>query len=190
MIKLNIMSEKTTIIDNLNDHFKMPIYYNKNKLELKKNIVSDLELVATVDPSCNSIYSFCFNNDNDISKKITNQVDHYYTNDTNFLKDNQKLLQNYVQPETRYTKLSSNYKNIVEIWNELKIESGFKEKYYYVDWEVIEFLNKSEIFLQFMSLYNLFSPIFSLMVPIIILIIPFFVSDILKVYILSTFLIA
>ena len=66
-------------------------------------------------------------------------------------------------------------KNIIEIWNELKIESGFREKYYYVDWEVIEFLNKSEMFLQFMSLYNLFSPIFSLMVPIIILIIPFFI---------------
>ena len=65
------MSEQInkTIIDNLNDHFKMPIYYNKNKSELKKNIISDLELVATVDPSCNSIYSFCFNNDNDISKK-------------------------------------------------------------------------------------------------------------------------
>ena len=35
----------------------------------------------------------------------------------------------------------------------LKIDSGFKEKYYYIDWNVLEFLNKSEIFLQFMSIY-------------------------------------
>jgi hypothetical protein len=153
----------------------MPISYIKDKHELKKNISTDLELVDTIDSSCNSIYSFCFNTDNDMSKKISEQMINYYSSDINFLKDNQKLIKDYVQPETRYTKLSSNYKNIVEIWNELKIESGFREKYYYVDWETIEFLNKSEIFLQFMSLYNLFSPIFSLMVPIIILIIPFFI---------------
>ena len=168
-------TEDSSIVCKINDYFNMPISYIKDKHELKKNISTDLELIETIDSSCNSIYSFCFNTDNDVSKKISEQMINYYTSDINFLKDNQKLIKDYVKPETRYTKLSSNYKNIVEIWNELKIESGFREKYYYVDWETIEFLNKSEIFLQFMSLYNLFSPIFSLIVPIIILIIPFFI---------------
>ena len=167
--------EDSSIVCKINDYFNMPISYIKDKHELKKNIATDLELIDTVDGSCNPIYSFCFNTDNDVSKKLSEQVIKYYTTDINFLKDNQKLIKEYVPPETRYTKLSPNYKNILDIWNELKIESGFKEKYYYVDWEIIEFLNKSEIFLQFMSLYNLFSPIFSLMVPIIILIIPFFI---------------
>jgi hypothetical protein len=168
-------AEDSNIVCKINDYFKMPISYIKDKHELKKNISNDLELINTIDSSCNPIYSFCLNTDNDVSKKLSEQMINYYTSDTNFLKDNQKLIKEYVQPETRYTKLSSNYKNIVEIWNELKMEAGFREKYYYVDWETIEFLNKSEIFLQFMSLYNLFSPIFSLMVPIIILIIPFFI---------------
>ena len=168
-------NENNSIVHKINDHFKMPIYYNDEKVELQKNIINDLELINTIDGSCNPIYSFCFNNDNDVSKKITEQISKYYTTDINFLKDNQKLIKEYVKPETRYTKLSPNYKNIVDIWNELKIESGFREKYYYVDWEMIEFLNKSEIFLQFISIYNLFSPIFSLMVPIIILIIPFLI---------------
>jgi ABC-type multidrug transport system fused ATPase/permease subunit len=167
--------ENDSIIYKINEHFKMPIYYNDEKMELKTNIAKDLELISTIDSSCNPIYSFCFNNDNDVSKMLTTQIAKYYTTDINFLKDNQKLIKGYVKPETRYTKLSPNYKNIVDIWNELKIESGFREKYYYVDWEMIEFLNKSEIFLQFISIYNLFSPIFSLMVPIIILIIPFFI---------------
>jgi energy-coupling factor transporter ATP-binding protein EcfA2 len=165
----------STIVYNINEHFKVPIYYNNERVELKKNIITDLELINTVDESCNPIYSFCFNNDNDVSNKITEQISKYYTTDTNFLKDNQKLIKTYVAPQTRYTSLSPNYKNIVDIWSELKLEAGFKEKYYYVDWEMLEFLNTSEIFLQIMSIYNLLSPLMSLIVPVIILIIPFFI---------------
>jgi hypothetical protein len=88
--------EKLNKADEINDFFKMPIYYNANKVELKKNIVEDLELVTTVDPSCNPIYEFCFNNDNDISKKLIEQMSKYYTNDTNFLKDSQILLKQYL----------------------------------------------------------------------------------------------
>jgi DNA mismatch repair ATPase MutS len=172
------MSSNKSIIDNLNNYFKLPIYYNKNKVELQENIASDLELIKTVDPSCNSIYSFCFNNNNNVSFAINNQIAQHYTNDISFLKDSQKLIKNYKQIENKYIEYSPNYKNIIDIWNELKIETGFKEKYYYVDWDVIEFLNKSEIFLQLMSLYNILSPIFSLIVPIIILIIPFFILKI------------
>ena len=50
--------EETSTINKINDFFKIPIHYNKEKVELKKNIINDLELVETVDPSCNSIYSF------------------------------------------------------------------------------------------------------------------------------------
>jgi hypothetical protein len=167
--------ENDSIIHKINDFFKMPIYYNSEKVELKKNIITDLELVNTFDASYNNIYSFYFDNDNDVSKKVTEQISNYYTTDVHFLKDNQKLIKEYEAPEMSYTKLSTNYKNIIDIWNELKIDYGFREKYYYIEWEMIDFLNNSEFFLQFMSLYNLFSPIFALLVPIIILIIPFFV---------------
>jgi len=162
-------------LNEINDFFKMPIYYNENKIELNKNIVTDLELVNTIDQSCNPIYTYLFNNDNDVSKKLIEQVSKYYTTDVSFLKDNQKLLKEYNKIDEKYTKNVPNYKNILEIWNELKIDSGFKEKYYYVDWEILEFLNKSEFFLQFISIYNLFSPILSLCIPIIIIIIPFFI---------------
>jgi len=167
--------QENSIVHKINDHFKTPIYYNAAKVEVKKNIITDLELINTVDESCDPIYFYCFNNDNDVSKKVTQQIAKYYTTDIQFLEENQKLIKEYKSPETRYTKMSPNYKNIIDIWNELKMEAGFKEKYYYIDWEMIEFLNTSEMFLQFISIYNLFSPIFSLMVPIIILIIPFFI---------------
>lgn len=162
-------------IDDINDYFKLPIYYNEYKAELNKSIINDLELVETIDASCNPIYTFCFDNDNDVSKKLNQQIVKYYTTDVTFLKDTQTLLKEYKSLGVKYTDYSTNYKNIVDIWNELKIDSGFKERYYFIEWEMLEFLNRSEWFLQFMSIYNLLSPIISLLVPIIILIIPFFV---------------
>jgi hypothetical protein len=161
-------------IENLNDHFKLPIHYNKNKTAIKQNIVSDLELIKTIDASNNSIYNYFFNsklNDNNIlSEKIINQVSESYTTDVEFLKDNQKLLKNFtaIEKQCEYTK-------IIEMWNEIKGDTGFKERYYYIDWPMWEFLNKSQPFLQFMSIYNMASPVVSLFVPIIILIIPFFI---------------
>ena len=163
-------------ISEMNEHFKLPIFYNDKKVKIKQNIINDLELVKTIDASgCEPIYNYFFNNDNDLSKKLTEQVSEYYTTDVNFITQNQELLKDYKKLDKKYTTYSPNYKNIVEIWNEIKCETDFKEKYYYIDWPILEFLNKSEHFLQFMSLYNLASPIISLFVPIIILIIPFFV---------------
>lgn len=162
-------------INEINDHFKIPIFYNENKVELNKNIIKDLELIETIDTSCNPIYTFCFDNDNDVSKKLNQQLCRYYTTDVQFLKDNQILLKEYKPLGVKYTDYSKNYKNIVDIWNELKIDAGFKERYYFVEWEMLEFLNRSEWFLHFMSIYNLLSPVISLLVPIIILIIPFFI---------------
>ena len=162
-------------INEINDHFKIPIFYNEKKVELNKNIIKDLELIETIDSSCNPIYTFCFDNDNDVSKKLNEQICKFYTPDVNFLKDNQTLLKEYKPLGVKYTDYSRNYKNIVDIWNELKIDAGFKERYYFVEWDMLEFLNRSEWFLQFMSIYNLLSPVISLLVPIIILIIPFFI---------------
>lgn len=169
------MSQINTISE-MNDYFKVPIFYNDKKVKIKQNIVNDLELVQTIDASgCQPIYNYFFNNDNDLSNKLIEQVSEYYTTDVTFITDNQELLKEYKKIDKKYTEYSPNYTNILEIWNEIKCETDFKEKYYYVDWPMLEFLNKSEHFLQFMSLYNLASPIISLLIPVLILIVPFFI---------------
>jgi hypothetical protein len=164
-----------SVVEQINDHFEPPIIYNENKIELKENIITDLELIKTIDTSNNPIYSFYFNTDNDVSKKVTEKVVKYYTTDVTYLKDTQKLIKEYTPIPNKYSRDVKNYSRIVDIWNEIKLDTGFRDKYYYVDWEILEFLNKSEIFLQFISIYNLFSPLLSLMMPIFILIIPFFI---------------
>jgi hypothetical protein len=163
------------IITNMNEIFKVPIYYNSKKVEIKSNIITDLELITPIEKSCNPIYTYFFNTENDVSTKISEQITNFYTTDISFLEDTQKLMKEYKPLENKYTNISPNYKNIIDIWDELKVDTGFKDKYSYVDWEMFEFLNNSEMFLQLMSTYNVLSPLFSLIMPIFILIIPFFI---------------
>ena len=158
-------------LENINEHFKLPIFYNKDKIALKEEIINDLELVKTIDPSCNPIYHHAFEPQSEFSEKIIQQMQTYYTTDTNFLEDSQKLLSSY----TKLDELNKDYTDILEVWNEIKNDNGFKQKYYYLDWSFCEFLNKSEQFLQFMSLYSLASPVLSFLIPVFILIVPFFI---------------
>ena len=101
------------------------------------------------------------------------QMCKYYTTDVGFLKDNQTLLKNYKNINNKYINYSPNYKNITDIWYNILDEDDFKDKYYYFDWPMLEFLNKSDIVLLCLTLCNLASPIISLFTPIILLIIPF-----------------
>ena len=114
-------------IDNIKDHFLLPISYCKEKYLLNENIIIDLELVQTVDISNNSIYSYYFNQQdkekNILAEKIIEQISSIYTTDTLFLKDTQNLLKSY-NPIT-----STNTTQILEVWKELKNDTGFKEKY-------------------------------------------------------------
>ena len=166
----------TTKINNISEHFKLPIQYNDKKRQLKTNIIQDLELVETSDASCNPIYSYYFNNVNDMSKQIMTQASECYTTDVEFLKDNQTLLQTYQGLNAKkQSDISNKYEKIQTLWNEIKNDTGFKDKYYYLDWPMLEFLNKSDRFLQMMTVYNMASPVISLFIPVIILIVPFFI---------------
>jgi len=178
-----------TKIEELKEHFKLPIFFNDKKVTIKNNIITDLELIQTIDNSNNEncIYHFVFNQTsnekNEFSQHVMSQVCEYYTTDTDFLKDTQSILKSYISLELDKEKeikretenQDKKYNEIINTWKDIKNDSNFKEKYYYMDWPQLEFLNKSEHFLQTMSIFNLLSPVISLFLPIIILIIPFFI---------------
>lgn len=166
-------AENDEYLAHINDEFKLPIYYNESKVELNPNIINDLELVETIDPSCDNIYSFVLDTSyNPITTQIVSQVSQYYTSDTRFLKDYQTLLKTY-KPTSRTH--DTNYSQILSIWRDIKGEDDFKNKYCYVDWQCLEFVNKSEVLLQILSIFNIASPLVSFCVPILILIVPFFI---------------
>jgi hypothetical protein len=160
-------------IEKINEHFKVPIFYNKEKQKLNENIITDLELIETIDPSGTSMYQHAYQPKTNFGRKVIEQMPLYYTTDIEHLKDNQTLLKNYKSIEGEIFR--PDFEHIMELWDEVKNDTGFKEKYQYIDWPFWDFLNKDGNFLQILSIYNLSSPVMSFFVPVIILIIPFFV---------------
>lgn len=166
----------------LSHFFQLPISFNDKKVRVKDNIMNDLELVktqntevATTDASStNPMCSYLFNTQqsNKVSCKVAEMMMSTYTTDVTFLKDTQTLLKEYAPLQTD-DRLK--YDDMLDVWSEMKSESNFKDKYFYVKWSMFESLNQSELFLQCMSLYNLASPVISLLIPILILIVPFFI---------------
>ena len=62
----------------------------------------------------------------------------------------------------------------------IKNQENFLEKYEYVEWDKVKWLNEYSPFLSFMSLYNLASPLFNLLLPLIMLLVPFFLLKIIQ----------
>jgi len=167
-------------LDNINEIFKIPICYNKNVQKLNDHIVTDLELVKSIEKEEQSIYNNVFNPSSKPDLKVIEQFANYYTTDTNYLKDTQQLIKTINSEELTNinNKHSFSYFDLndtVSLWEEIKAETGFREKYLYIDWEFAKNLNNNSSFLQLMSIYNIASPILSLCLPIFILIIPFFI---------------
>jgi len=166
--------------NNINNTFQIPICYNENVLKLNDTIIAELELVQSIDKEDSSIYDNIFKPANKASSQVIKQIAQHYTTDINYLKETQILTKNINSDElntirNKYTFSDFEINDIVSLWDEIKGETGFCEKYLYVDWTFAKNLNNNPQFLQLMSLYNITSPIISLCLPIFVLIIPFFV---------------
>jgi len=163
----------------IDSQFKLPIFYNKHKQELHENIANDLELTKSINDTEQSIYSHVFKPSNCFGKLMMESFGKCYTTDVSFLKDTQCMLQKYIPQPLNSSEIKQfdvyDFQNVLSAWKEIKGETGFCEKYLYIDWEFGKFLNTNPQFLQAMSLYNIISPILSLFLPIVILIIPFFI---------------
>jgi hypothetical protein len=148
------------------DYFHLPISFIENKKTIEKHFISDLELQET--PQSKSLYEYVFNpGTNHFAQNTIALWSQYYTSDKRFLKDSQKLLKKKIPT------VEKDYINVNNVWKEIKVETGFEDKYFYIDWDYLKKLNTNSTFLQCMSIYNMSSPILSLALPIFFLIFPF-----------------
>lgn len=178
----------------INSVFKLPITYNDNVKKLDDNIIIDLELNKNIEHPENDtityskednkpMYDYIFKPTTSIGKEVLNVIPKYYTTDINYLTQTQSLVNTFCNKQL--TKINEDtyvdkfaIEDFINTWNEIKGETGFCEKYLYVEWSFAKFMNNSASFLQFMSLYNIASPIISLCIPIFVLIVPFFIIKI------------
>ena len=179
--------------------FKHPIQYldASSKHELPPSITDDLELIdAKLDKSPDNrkgLYSYVFNPATIFGRDYLNEWSKYYTTDTDFLKDTQRLLynldagvatQNFSDSDSAantvvaHAKTDSIFTDIDTRWKELRGSGDaaeFKERFSYVETAFFDRLNRSPHFLQFLTMYNISSPLIALATPIFVLILPFFV---------------
>lgn len=163
-------------IEKINDIFKLPIYYDKSKEKLNNTIIKDLELNETYDISGTPIYNHIFNTKTIFGEKVLKQYPELYTTNKIYLKDTQNLLKNY-NSEENSDDFKELYKEVITLWDDIKNDKNFKDKYHYLEWKLsfCESLNTNSDFLQVLSMYNLSSPVLSLLMPIFVLTIPFFI---------------
>ncbi len=160
-------------IELVNTFFKLPIQQlNDNQIKyIDDKTVDDLELIQSkkgkIDNDVSSSYSQTFKPTSKMGKLTLQLWSKNFTDDTKFLKDSAKLYKTYNSQQD-----VGQVDNFLQTWSEIKSNTNFREKYYYYNWQFLEFFNKYAAFLQLLSLYNLASPVLSFILPILMLFIP------------------
>ena len=155
--------------------FQLPICYLEHKEKLDENIINDLELLELNEnnESREALLQTVFKPISKIGKLNLKSQCEYFTTDKLYLKQSQKIIRNWKE-DTCIVEKASMYDRFYDLWDIIKKDDSFIDRYYYVDVEMFKFLNHSAPFLQVLSIYNLVSPILSLILPIILLLVPFF----------------
>ena len=159
------------------EKFKMPIsYLDTEKIYTLSTVVSnDLELVQSKDTPC--MYEYLFKPKNEFAKCTVPIWREQYTTDVDYLKDTQDIIRNMENYRSKMSanEYSPNCDKIFDVWNSVKNDDGFLDKYSYMEWEMLKNFNHSSTFLQSLSLINIASPIISLCIPFLFIIFPFLI---------------
>ena len=164
----------------INSNFRLPIQHlDKSQIfKLDNNISNDLELNTQDNSIC--MHEYLFKPNNIYAKNNIKLWRKYYTTNISFLNDSKTLVSEYQIAKKNICnsdfKLDCNKLN--QIWYNTKEDKYFMEKYNFLDWKIIEHLNKSDTFLQCLSVIHLCSPIISFILPFLFLIFPFFLLKI------------
>ena len=172
----------------INDYFKLPIFFSDNVYTIPQSILDELELVnnKTSDPSNsdisnNTLYNTLLNTKNDFSKLVLEQWSTSYTTDINYLTDTQKLLTHVSNNEIDTFKTNDTAIKSWESFTNIKEDENFVDKYQYINWDQLKFLNYSVLFLSVFSIYSILSPALNVIAPFFLLLIPFLILKVKKI---------
>jgi hypothetical protein len=154
--------------------FKLPIEYlnSSDIFALSPIVSSDLELVVT--KSQRSMYEYLFQPTHTFGKLLVPSWGKTYTTNTIFLNDTRHIVENFDKyNECVKTENPVDCKRMFEIWDAVKQDNTFAERYGYMEWEMLKDFNRSPHFLQLLSFMNVLSPAVSLLLPFVFILFPF-----------------
>ena len=154
--------------------FKLPIDYldSSNTFKLSPVVSTDLELIGQ--PDRIGMYEYIFQPTHSFGKLLVQNWSKIYTTNTDFLNDTQLIVQNMGTYNSSLQRVVPvNCERMFEIWDSLKQDASFTERYGYLEWDMLKQFNRSPQFLQVLSVMNIMSPAISLMLPFIFILVPF-----------------
>jgi hypothetical protein len=188
--------------------FKLPICYVKKdaKHDISEVVSSDLELlhpntdtdtdntdknsVTVLEEQKGSMYSILMQPTHEFGVRIMKKWNRQFTSDVEYLEQTQEVVANMEQFSGRNPHEGAwECCRIMKIWKELKENEMFLEKYGYMEWNSLKFLNENSTFLQGLTIIQVISPLMSVIIPIILLTIPFLILKVQRINITwSTYL--
>jgi hypothetical protein len=157
-------------------HFRLPItYLESSQIHALSPIVSaDLELAISENTS---MYECFFQPKHEFARRTISLWNKQYTSNAGYLEDSQAILKQmgYYKKQIESGPDSMNCNEMTSICKEIKTNSNFLDKYGYVEWNSLRYLNQSESFLEVLSMANLCSPLLSLSIPFFIFLFPFLI---------------
>jgi len=162
--------------DVIHTNFKLPISYLDASclFSLSDIVCDDLELATNNENRQSpSMYEYLFNPKHQFAKEMIDNWKKQYTTNVEYLNETKELLAEMKTYKHTVGAGEIDCEKYIGLWKEIKCDDFFLEKYGYMDWDMLKYLNESTAFLQIVSFLNVASPIMSFLIPIFFLIFPF-----------------
>ncbi len=164
--------------------FKLPIEYLEESVvhPLLPTVAENLELV-TSSSEIPSMYSALLQPKTEFDHALIPRIGECYTSDVDFLQQSQEI----VRASGSGTPLTTDggAKKLLHIWRDLYEEqpqegsdapvkaNTFHDRYGYIEFERVRFINRMSTFMGYWTIMNLISPIFSIILPFLFILAPF-----------------
>ncbi len=172
-------------------NFKLPIEYldESDICHLSESVVEDLEMIprskGEETETTSSMYEYLVTPEHEFADNMIPKLSKYFTHNTCFLKESQDILREIPAYKKHMGELKKDYDlsycEIMDIWKAVKEDRNFMERYSFIEFTPLKFLNKMPTFLQGISVINMSSPVFSFILPFFFFLLPFIILKIQKI---------
>jgi len=167
-------------------NFRLPIeYLDKSDIcHLNESVVQDLEMISLSQDSSGALcmYDHLVKPTDEFSQKMIPKLSTNFTHNTVFLKESQDILRSFPGYESKMEEIRGaydvSYSEVMEIWKAAKEDKNFMDRYSFIEFSPLRYLNKMPSFLQGITLINMASPVFSFILPFLFFLLPFLILKI------------